>query len=40
MKPKSDELEAGEGVAQAKNYAAKLQLDYAYATNGKEFLNF
>ena len=26
----------GEGVAQAKEYAQKLQLDWAYATNGKE----
>ncbi len=36
IEAKSDELAVGEGVAQAKNYAEKLQLDYAYATNGKE----
>ncbi len=36
IEAKSDELEVGEGVAQAKNYAEKLQLDYAYATNGKD----
>lgn len=31
IEAKSDELEVGEGVAQAKNYAAKLQLEYTYA---------
>ncbi|MHB8125299.1 MAG: DEAD/DEAH box helicase family protein [Desulfitobacteriaceae bacterium] len=36
IEAKSDELEVGEGVAQAKNYAEKLQLDYTYASNGKE----
>jgi len=36
IEAKSDELEAGEGVAQAKDYAQKLQIDYTYATNGKE----
>jgi type I restriction enzyme R subunit len=36
LKPKSDELEVGEGVAQAKQYAEKLRLDYTYSTNGKE----
>jgi len=30
------DLEAAEGVAQAKSYADKLQIDYTYATNGKE----
>jgi type I restriction enzyme R subunit len=36
IEAKSDELEVGEGVAQAKQYAAKLELDYTYAANGKE----
>ncbi|MCX6006691.1 MAG: DEAD/DEAH box helicase family protein [Chloroflexi bacterium] len=36
MEAKSDELEVGEGVAQAKNYAEKMHLDYTYASNGKE----
>jgi len=36
VEAKSDELEVGEGVMQAKLYAEKLQLDTAYATNGKE----
>lgn len=36
IEAKSDELEVGEGVAQAKLYASKLQLDYTYATNGKQ----
>lgn len=36
LEAKSDELEVGEGVAQAKNYAHKLELDYTYASNGKE----
>jgi type I restriction enzyme R subunit len=36
IEAKSDEQEVGEGVAQAKNYAHKLQLDYAYSSNGKE----
>jgi len=35
VEAKSDELEVGEGVAQAKLYAQKLGLDYTYATNGK-----
>jgi type I restriction enzyme R subunit len=34
VEAKSDELEVGEGVAQAKLYAEKLQLDYTYSTNG------
>ncbi|BBO18437.1 type I site-specific restriction-modification system, R (restriction) subunit [Candidatus Brocadia pituitae] len=36
VEAKSDELEVGEGVAQAKNYAEKLKLDTSYASNGKE----
>ncbi|MBA4336886.1 restriction endonuclease subunit R [bacterium] len=36
IEAKSDELEVGEGVAQAKAYAQKLHIDYTYATNGKE----
>ncbi len=36
VEAKSNELEVGEGVAQAKLYAEKLNLDYTYATNGKE----
>jgi len=36
VEAKSDELEVGEGVAQAKQYAEKLRLDYTYSANGKE----
>ena len=36
VEAKSDELEVGEGVAQAKQYATKLSLAFTYATNGKE----
>jgi len=36
IEAKSNELEVGEGVAQAKDYAAKLQLETIYASNGKE----
>jgi type I restriction enzyme R subunit len=36
VEAKSDELEVGEGVMQAKLYAEKLQLETAYATNGRE----
>lgn len=36
VEAKSDELPASEGVAQAKDYAEKLQLDHTYATNGLE----
>ncbi|QQR77479.1 MAG: DEAD/DEAH box helicase family protein [Candidatus Moraniibacteriota bacterium] len=36
IEAKSDELEVGEGVAQAKQYAEKLDLKTAYATNGRE----
>lgn len=35
VEAKSDEQEVGEGVAQAKDYAEKLQLDDTYSTNGK-----
>lgn len=35
VEAKSDELEVGEGVAQAKVYAQKLQLATAYSANGK-----
>ena len=36
IEAKSDELEVGEGVAQAKQYATKLELAYSYATNVKQ----
>lgn len=36
IEAKSNELSVGEGVAQAKNYAEKLHLDYTFACNGKE----
>jgi type I restriction enzyme R subunit len=36
MEAKSDEKEVGDGVAQAKDYAEKLKLDYTYSSNGKE----
>lgn len=36
VEAKSIEVEVGEGVAQAKLYATKLELAYTYATNGKE----
>lgn len=36
VEAKSDELEVGEGVMQAKKYAEKLQLITTYSTNGKE----
>ncbi|MDM8566111.1 DEAD/DEAH box helicase family protein [Candidatus Halobeggiatoa sp. HSG11] len=36
IEAKSDELEVGEGVAQAKQYAEKLKLETTYSTNGKE----
>ena len=36
VEAKSDELEVGEGVAQAKQYAKKLNLETTYSTNGKE----
>ena len=36
IEAKSNALEVGEGVAQAKSYATKLKLDYTYAANGRE----
>ena len=36
IEAKSDALEVGEGVAQAKTYAEKLHIDYTYASNGIE----
>jgi type I restriction enzyme R subunit len=36
IEAKSDELPVGDGVAQAKDYAGKMQIDYTYAANGKE----
>ncbi len=36
IEAKSDELEVGEGVAQAKNYATKLRLATTFASNGRE----
>ena len=36
IEAKSSDLEVGEGVAQAKNYAEKLQLATTYASNGRE----
>jgi type I restriction enzyme R subunit len=36
IEAKSIELEVGEGVAQAKQYAEKLKLETTYSTNGKE----
>lgn len=39
VEAKSDELIVGEGVAQAKLYAEKLNLGTTYSTNGKEIYN-
>ncbi|MDD3006251.1 MAG: DEAD/DEAH box helicase family protein [Candidatus Pacebacteria bacterium] len=36
IEAKREELGATEGVAQAKAYAQKLQIEYTYATNGKD----
>ena len=36
VEAKSNELEVGEGVAQAKQYAEKLRLETTYSTNGNE----
>ncbi len=36
VEAKSDELGVGEGVAQAKQYAQKLNIETTYSTNGKE----
>ena len=38
IESKSIVLEVGEGVAQAKNYAQKMQLDYAFACNNFSLL--
>ncbi|HSW69889.1 MAG TPA: DEAD/DEAH box helicase family protein [Gammaproteobacteria bacterium] len=35
IEAKSDELEVGEGVAQAKNYAEKMQIETTFSSNGK-----
>lgn len=36
VEAKSDELEVGEGVAQAKNYAEKMHIETTFSSNGKE----
>ncbi len=36
VEAKSDETDVSEGVMQAKQYAAKMELDFTYAANGKE----
>lgn len=36
VEAKSDDLEVGEGVAQAKQYAEKLSIETTYSTNGNE----
>ena len=36
IEAKSEDKEVGEGVAQAKQYALMLHVDFAYAANGKE----
>lgn len=36
VEAKAENLSASEGVGQAKAYAEKLQIDFTYATNGKE----
>jgi len=36
IEAKAENLEASEGVVQAKGYAEKMHIDYTYATNGKE----
>ena len=36
IEAKSNDLEVGEGVAQAKLYAEKLKIETTYATNGRE----
>jgi len=35
IEAKSDEVSVGEGIAQAKNYAQKMQIAFTYAANGK-----
>lgn len=36
IEAKSDDLPVGDGVAQAKKYAGKMQIDYTFAANGRE----
>ncbi|MBF0227670.1 MAG: DEAD/DEAH box helicase family protein [Desulfobacterales bacterium] len=36
IEAKRDEIPVGEGIAQAKNYAEKLHIDFTYSTNGNE----
>lgn len=36
IEAKAEDLEVGEGVAQAKAYAGKMSINYSFATNGKE----
>ena len=36
IEAKSDELDVAEGVMQAKQYAAKMEIDYTFAANGRE----
>lgn len=36
IEAKASDVEAAEGVTQAKAYASKLHIDYTYATNGKD----
>lgn len=36
VEAKSDENEVGAGVAQAEDYAGKMQIDYTFAANGRE----
>ena len=36
VEAKSNDLDVGEGVAQAKNYAEKMHIETTYASNGKE----
>ncbi len=40
VEAKSDERPAGDGFQQAKDYATQLGLVFAYATNGKEIIEF
>jgi len=40
IEAKSDELEVGEGVAQAKNYAEMMHLDTTYAVTAKKSTRF
>jgi type I restriction enzyme R subunit len=36
IEAKAEELEVGEGVAQAKAYASKMMIDFTYSANGRE----